>query len=365
MNNSLPLISDLDSLRYAFGEPKASATFKQHCADFCVDEILGFEFSGEGDHVCLQIRKENITTFDVCQKLARAFSVSINQVSYAGIKDRRGICSQWFSVKIPAISDAKLEKLAFDDVEVLAVHRNSRKIKTGSHQANRFSILLRDVAGDFDLLQARAQEIARHGIPNYFGQQRFGHNMANVHAALELMGDSRMERAGRGKQAAAHKRFQRGMLISAARSYVFNHILSQRVDDMSWNQYIVGDVLNLDGTNRFFGLTSDQPWDEPLQLRLQTHDIHPTGLLPGIIEATDKYATSGQARALEARTCEDLSALSKGLEKLAVTAGRRSLRVLPKDFTCNRVDGSNLQLQFTLGRGSYATSVLRELCRVV
>jgi len=357
-------VTGLDSLHYALGKPDAAGIFKKHCDDFCVDEILGFEFSNEGDHVCLQIKKENLTTFDVCQKLARAFSVSADHVSYAGVKDRRGICSQWFSVKVPGIADSKLEKLAFDGVEVLAVHRNSRKIKIGSHQGNRFKILLREVTGEIDQFQERALLISQQGIPNYFGQQRFGHDMANVHSALELMSGSRTDRANRGKRAAAHKRFQRGMLISAARAYVFNHILSRRVDDKSWCRYIEGDVLNLDGTNRYFSVTEDQPWDDSLQNRLQAHDIHPTGLLPGIIEAKDKYVASGQAQALENVICEDFSPLIHGLEKLSVAAGRRTLRVLPRDFSCNTVDNNSLELQFTLSRGSYATSVLRELCVV-
>lgn len=356
------VFASLDSLSYVQGKPATSAVLKQQFTDFRVDEQLGFEPSGAGDHLFVHLRKTDLGTTEVARLLADSTGISQRDVGYSGMKDRRGECSQWFSLKLAqdAATETKLQRLESDQLQLLDLQRNNRKLRIGSHRGNQFTLLLRDCVGEPAEFERRLRGLATHGMPNYFGPQRFGRQMSNLQQVTELFQLDGQDNGQTGRRAGGGQR-KRGMLYSAARSYLFNQVLSRRIEEDSWDSYIIGDVLNLDGTDRFFAVPPGE-WDEVLEQRLRDMDIHLTGLMPGLPKAQDKYATVGQAADIEDAVCQNYPLLLAGLKEHGVQAGRRSLRCAIRDMQWSWPNEGQLQVQFTLPRGAYATSLLRELC---
>lgn len=376
---TLPPISfaGLDSLSYALGRPQGTALFKQEFEDFCVEEELGFPLSGNGEHLCLQVKKTDLSTTDVARRLSESTGTGLSAIGYAGMKDRRGQCTQWFSVQLAEAQAGKVHGIEDDHLQILQSDRNSRKLKIGSHKANRFRILLRQCSGERSDYQQRLQQLTQTGVPNYFGSQRFGRHMSNMIQVQELMenalaGDSTgassrlsSSKPSSSKHPSSPKgigRHKRGMLFSAARAYLFNQLLSTRLADQSWSRYLPGDVLNLDGTSRCFVLSDDSAWDAQLQQRLDSFDIHITGPLCGEIDAKDKYVSRGQAADIEDGVAEQFGTLVAGLHRFGLKAARRPLRFMPADLEWHWPGQTDLALSFSLSSGSYATSLLRELC---
>lgn len=326
--------------------PCQSALFKQQPSDFCVSEDLGFTLSGAGEHQCYQIRKTGINTQQVVRHLAKLAGVREHDIGYAGLKDRMGVCVQWLSVYQPQRQEIDTSSLAALGVEILQSTRNSRKIRRGSHRGNAFVIRLRKVdSAGHDELEERLGNIARRGVPNYFGEQRFGRNNDNVAMARRLFsGELRLK-----------KGFKKGMLLSAARSFVFNALLAERVAAGTWDQYLPGDVMNLSGTESVFVPSA---WDAVLAERLERADIHPTGALWGAGE----LRSSAAARALEEAVAQRYADICAGLEKAGLQQARRSLRLTVNDMAWDFVDATDIEVRFMLPPGAYATSVLRELC---
>jgi tRNA pseudouridine13 synthase len=336
-----------ETLAFALGPPVCSAGFKQELADFCVVEDLGFALTGKGEHLCLQIRKAGISTPELVRMLARIAGVREHDIGFAGLKDRQGICTQWFSIYLPLEKELDFSTLAASGAELLRCVRNSRKIRRGSHRRNLFQIRLRGVdpaANKIDL-ESRLKAITREGVPNYFGAQRFGQDNGNVASAVRLFaGQLRLKRG-----------FKRGMLISAARSFLFNELLSRRVILGNWHRYIDGDVMNLAGTDSVF---TPECWDEILEKRLREGDIHPTGPLwgQGILRS------SACALSMEQALRTGFEVLCLGLETAGLEQARRSLRLLLDDLRWQWLGETDLVLSFALPPGTYATAVLRELC---
>ena len=398
MTDTQEKFKSFDSLLFANGEPSGQAILKHSCVDFIVDEELGFPLSGNGEHLCIRIQKTDITTAQLVRHLRELFKVDSSAIGYGGLKDRRAITSQWFSVQLPAGEDSDEKLLASienESLKVLENSRNSRKIKIGSHRANHFVIRLRDCTEDGQALQdlstkvweTRLENISTQGVPNYFGPQRFGWDYSNLQQVWELMESAlpgpsgAQQESGGAKQenASAQQRGRRrgrqgrgrnnrnGMLFSAARSYLFNLQLSHRLELSNWAQYLQGDVLNLDGSNRCFLLDEGLMWDEEMQQRLDSFDIHITGLLPGTIESKERYVSSGKSADIEDAVCKEYPILLEGLKFFGLKASRRSFRFRPADLKWDWQDGDlngtrDLILEFTLPRGAYASSLLRELC---
>lgn len=365
-------LKPLETLAYALGRPAGSAAIKREFVDFRVDEELAFEPTGEGEHVFLQIKKTDASTLEVARRLERLAGVAQADVGYSGMKDRRAETSQWFSVKLPQEHESRLDELrsnthigvGAEGVEVLTSARNARKLKIGSHARNRFRLRLRDCQGPVEDFERRLQAIRRDGVPNYFGAQRFGAQLSNLRQVAELM---RATAAGE-KGARKTPRFKRSMLYSAARSYLFNQVLSARVGGQSWDQYRAGDVLSLAGSGRCFLLGEGEDWDETLEQRLRSLDIHPTGPLPGLISAKDKYVSLGEAADIERVAIKEYDWMLDGLKAFGLQAARRPLRFHASDLTWEWEGATSespaLCLEFFLPRGAYATSLLRELCQL-
>ncbi len=367
-SNTHAALRPLASLAYALGKPDNGAVIKHEFVDFKVDEELAFEPTGSGEHVFVRVRKTDSSTIDVAKRLAEVTAAKLSDVGFSGMKDRRGETSQWFSVKLAQESEHRLADLEDDKICILSTARNSRKLKIGSHARNHFRLRLRNCEGEPADFERRLQSISTQGVPNYFGSQRFGAQMSNLKQVSTLM---QSVLAGGSADARKLPRFKRGLLFSAARAYLFNQVLSERIRADSWARYLEGDVLSLDGSGRCFVLRPDEEWGGELQERLQCMDIHPTGPLPGLIGAKDKYVSIAQAADIEEVVLKEFDYLVQGLKAFGLHYARRPLRFAVTDMhwhwepSCVESHTQNdLCLEFILPRGAYATSLLREICQL-
>jgi tRNA pseudouridine13 synthase len=151
------------------------------------------------------------------------------------------------------------------------------------------------------------------------------------------------------------------MLFSAARAYLFNQVLSERIHQANWSRFVPGDVLNLGGTSRYF-ILEEGCWDEKLQQRLDGFDIHISGPLAGKHAREEKYISTSMAAGIEDEVLAKFQPLIDGLTIFGLKAARRPLRFVPTHLEWHWPVPQELKLQFTLPRGAYATSLLRELC---
>ncbi|MCG6871599.1 MAG: tRNA pseudouridine(13) synthase TruD [Gammaproteobacteria bacterium] len=322
--------------------PCGSARLRESPEDFQVWEELREEPSGSGEHVYLYVRKRNLTTEAVRQRLASHAGIPPRDVGFAGRKDRRAVTRQWFSVPVAQPPDWSV--LTSEQLEVERETRGQRKLRRGGLKGNRFRIRLRDFDGNPALLEECLARLGDTGVPNYFGEQRFGRGRVNlVQASAWLAGMP----APRGP---------RDMLLSSARAWLFNHVLAARVVDGSWNTVLDGDALNLDGSRSFFAAGESDP---QLERRCAELDLHPTGPLWGLGAAV----VSGSAQALEKSVLANFAHWRAGLERRKLEMGRRALRVRVSDLDW-QLRGEQVELGFFLVSGSYATVVVRELCRL-
>lgn len=312
--------------------------------DFRVDEVLGFDADGDGPHALLTVEKRGANTRWVASELARYAGLQPRDVGYAGLKDRNAVTVQHFSLPFEGRAEPDWNGLAAGDFRVLATARHRRKLKIGALEGNRFRITLRELDGEVSGLQPKLEAIGNRGVPNYFGAQRFGHGGANIQKAeAMLVGGRRI-----------HDRRLRGLLLSTARSLIFNALLSERVSAGNWDTLLPGEVLMLDGSRSIF--RSDAS-DSTLVARLAECDVHPTGVLWGRGEPV----SSGEVRRLEEAAAQAHGELARGLEKAGMDAMRRALRLPVRELAWEQPDAHTLILGFFLPAGAYATTVLREL----
>jgi tRNA pseudouridine13 synthase len=382
----------------AFGAPLGRARLRVEAEDFVVQEDLGFAPSGVGSHALLRVRKRGANTEWVARELARAVGCRPFDVGYAGLKDRCAVTTQWFSVPMPraprrnasvvaagepvALADASTAAVsaaapsaasarpsgprpdpkatehalltapdaatsALSDLaairgpgyEVLEAQAHAKKLPRGALAGNRFQIRLRDFNAPADALAARIEAISRHGVPNYFGPQRFGRDASNL------------RKITRDLRAIQHR--EQTYVLSAARSLIFNAVLAARVADGTWSTLEQGDVANLDARGSVFRVDAI---DEQLQQRSAALDIHPTGPLWG----RDDLMSQSRIRTLE----EQVAGQYDEPCALVIAAGmrqeRRALRLAVRELSYAR-EGDDVVLRFWLTKGSFATTVLREV----
>lgn len=327
---------------YAHGGPVARGRLRAEPADFRVEEVLGFEPDGHGEHAFLWIEKTGANTDWVARRLAQAAGVAPMAVGYAGLKDRHAVTRQAFTLQLAGRVEPDWNALAIEGVKVLSAARHSRKLRRGAHRGNRFVVRLRGVEGDTDAIAARLDAIAASGVPNYFGEQRFGRDGGNVALAQAMFAGRRLPRE------------QRGIALSAARSALFNAALAQRVEDASWNQPLDGEVWMLDGTHAIFG---PEPWSDTLAQRLAALDIHPSGPMWG----RGELRSTGVVAAIERGVAQAHAGLAAGLEQAGLSQERRALRLRVRELRHAWIEAGLLELGFTLDSGAFATGMLREL----
>lgn len=335
----------------AWGPALGAATVAAAPEDFQVDERLGFAAEGAGPHLLVHIRKCGLTTLRAIQMLADQWQVDRRGMGYAGRKDRVAVTTQWLSVPWPVNAPTPAGGRVFDDgaawLEVLSVERHRRKLPVGALSGNQFTLTLRDVELPPEAMASRVVTLARHGVPNYFGGQRFGHDEQNLTRARDWFAGTIRPRS----------RNDRSMLISAARSAMFNAVLAQRVEDGDWRWPQTGDALTLDGRGSLF--TAEVEEAAFNRRRAAGLRIHPTGPLPGALNR--RQALSDRLTAREAGLLGDWASWIESLEARRVVADRRALRLSVHGLAARQLDGSTWRLRFWLTRGAYATVVLREL----
>ena len=330
---------------HAHGAVEAGGVIKTQPDDFLVEEQMPVTPAGEGEHVWLWISKRLQNTESVARQLARFSGVSYKDVSYSGLKDYRALTWQWFSIRLPIDKEPEWSEFAMDGVTVERRQRHTRKLKRGTHDRNRFRIRIRELQGEPEALGQKLDRIAQHGVPNYFGPQRFGNRAGNLPQAVDLLVQGQNVR----------NRNLRSILISSARAWLFNELVSARIDDGSWETLWAGEPANLDGSGSVFNAEGGE--DE--QRRLQVMDIHPTAPLWGRAQAahTDRYS---ELHRWEQDKLQDYLPLMSGLESAGANYQRRPIRcrVLNLEYS---IEQQTLTLEFELRRGQFATSVLREL----
>ncbi len=329
------------------GTPNAVALLRHSPEDFLVFEQLGFELSGEGEHAFLHLEKRELNSMELLQRISRLSGIAQRDIGLSGLKDRNAVSQQWFSVRMAGRPEPDWQELERSgDVRVLQVGRHLRKLKRGVHRANRFVLRLRELRGDKDDLHQRLERVKTEGFPNYFGEQRFGREGSTLAQAREWMetGGQKISRA------------RRSLYLSALRACIFNTLLADRVEHANWNRVLNGDACALQGTRSLF---SCELADDEIQGRAERGDIHPA--LPlwgkGRQLASDKRVA--QQGALLALT--DGAAIGLFLQRMGLELAYRPARALLDDFSWQFCDDGSLQLDFTLGTGCYATSVLAEL----
>ncbi len=333
---------DFVDLAYAHGKPAVNGTFKASAEDFKVDEVLGFELSGEGEHQFLRIEKQGLNTEELIKRLARSLGKPAKCISYAGLKDRQAITTQWLSVHVPGEVIPDVDVLQGDGWRVIESDRHLKKLKTGALAGNKFTLVLRDIT-DRDALESRLETVRSSGVPNYFGPQRFGHNNQNLERAEAVL----------LKGLRIKDRFLRGIYYSAARSFLFNRILSARVAQHTWDKAVSGDVMQLAGKNSIFPVGIP---DETIHARVAAHDLSPASVLWG---RGDERA-SLDALAVQQEALHGFEPWCKSLEEQGLERAYRAHILCVNDMAW-AWDNENLLLSFELTAGAYATSVLREL----
>jgi tRNA pseudouridine13 synthase len=327
---------------YVYGKPSASGKIRQTAEHFLVDETLSFIPTGEGEHTFLRIRKKNQNTEYVAGLLAKFAKVRQVDIGYAGLKDRQAITTQWFSIRLPGQTKPDWSIFQNENIHILHITQHAKKLKRGALSGNSFRIVIDDWQGDRNTTEKTLHEIKKQGIANYFGEQRFGHHGLNVEKAKSLFNGAKVNRSNRS------------MLLSAARSYLFNQILAQRVNDKNWNQCLNGEVLMIDKSNSLFKV---QHADSDILTRIDEKKLHPTGVLWGRGENQVSEAVFD----LEHRVMSIYPDLSQGLEQCGVDKSRRSLRVMVESLEWQFINASQLVVSFDLPAGSYATALLREI----
>ncbi len=322
--------------------PASRGRIRERPEDFAVDEQLGFDASGDGPHALLRVEKTGCNTVEVARALANFAGVPVRDVGYCGLKDRHAVCRQWFSV--PCASSVDWHGFSHPGARVLEWARHRRKLKRGTHRANRFAIRVALDALDRVDLDQRLRGVRSGGVPNYFGEQRFGRQYADN--ARHLASGRRLPR------------LERGMTLSAIRSELFNRVLDERVKKGNWNVALPGEYVNLDGTRSGFAAPGDDP---EISERVAALDLHPTGPLYGAGESP----STGAAAQLEKDSLDPFQSWCDVLARHGLKMERRPTRCVVRDLEWQLdEEQAVLGLAFALRRGQFATSVLREILEV-
>lgn len=306
----------------AFGTPEASAIFRQEPEDFQVDEDLGFTPCGEGEHVYLHVYKRGENTAWVAEQIALLANVKPMDVSYCGRKDRQAVTMQWFSVYLPPKRDLLMPDWALlnsSSIRVMAVSRHTHKLRRGEHSSNYFVIRLRQIqTEDVQALEQRIARVFAQGVPNYFGEQRFGREGNNLREAEAFLVGGKRYR----------DRQKQGLILSSARSYLFNLVLAKRVSMGNWNQLIDG---------------------EPL--------AKPSGPLWG----RGRSLALSELLILESDVLSQWQDWCNALEHKGLNQERRFLNLEINSGSFRWLDNRDLEISFRLEAGAFATSVMAEL----
>ena len=337
--------------------PGIGGAIKVQPEDFEVEEIPAYQPSGGGYFLYLWIEKHDMGAEYFTRQVAKRLGISAGEVGTAGLKDRRAVTRQWVSV--PASSEANLPKLDGDGIRVLQVSRHTNKLRPGHLHGNRFRVLVRSAGGSpaqavqasrlhYEGIAAIVERLRQHGLPNFYGAQRFGRDGETLQLGLALLRGETPERKVRNP-------FLKKLALSAAQSALFNHYLGQRLQDGLLRRVLVGDVM---AKIPFGGMFVAEVERE--QQRFDAREIVTAGPIVG----RKTFPAKDEAAEREAATLSAFQltpAMFAGFGKLLQGTRRHNL-VYVDDLAWEETpDG--VRFSFTLPAGSYATVLLRELMK--
>ena len=320
---------------------------KDDHSHFVVEEVPLYEPCGEGEHVYITITRDGFTTREIQQRLARIFGIPVRDVGCAGLKDKHARVTQAFSLNIKNNNYSQIASFIQESmpVSVLSVKRHTNKLKPGHLLGNKFSILLMHPEPEIALLQARAiaNELYNHGIPNYYGTQRFGIRGDNAQRGYEII--------AKNKQC---DRWLMRFLLSSYQSYLFNHWLAERIRRGIFEKIIEGDIAKKSTTGGLFFVTNLHIEND----RFNNGEITYTGPIYG----TRMMWADKEAGKLEQDIIAEEGVTPEMLNSARLLGSRRVARLLLNEIDI-QLDKSGLLFKFTLSKGAYATSVLREFMK--
>ncbi|MDR9469215.1 tRNA pseudouridine(13) synthase TruD [Marinospirillum sp.] len=336
----------------AWPAPPWKGLYRCSPEDFQVEEELGFEPDGEGEHLFLWVEKTGTNTGFLAEELARRAAIPAKNVSFSGLKDRHAVTRQWFSLHLPGQADPELSQLNSDHWQVLKAVRHSKKLKRGVHRGNHFRLRIRidqANASTGDWLEERWKLLQEKGVPNYFGPQRFGQGGQNINRALQWL-------TATGKRRKA-RRQDKSLWLSSLRSALFNLWLAEAIAKGDWNQALQGGCFNLAASRSRFSAGPEEVL-EAIQARVDQLDLHPTGPLAG----QGRPEVADQALEREQDFFTPWQELVELLANQGLHQERRSQRLVPEQ-TSFVWEAPWLTLGFYLPAGSFATSLLREIVK--
>jgi tRNA pseudouridine13 synthase len=269
----------------------------------------------------LNIKKRDKNTQWVAGLLSNLADIKRNDVSFCGLKDRFAVTTQWFSLYLPG-RELNADQLLHDDFEILSMARHNKKLRRGMHSGNQFRLILREFSALQDQhaeINVRLENIARYGVPNYFGEQRFGHDCGNLVEAQTLIERDLLKGNRRGT----------GMILSAARSWLFNLVLAERIRRDNWSTAM-------------------------------EYETQPCAPLWG----RGRSAAGGELAQLEQGVLADWQSWCYALEHAGLKQERRATVLVPDSLQWKHLAEDQLELSFGLAAGGFATVVLREIAEL-
>jgi tRNA pseudouridine13 synthase len=325
--------------------PGSGGVLLRDPADFEVREVLPYAPSGQGEHLFVEIEKVGLTTAEAASRVGRA--LGLREGSWAGMKDRSAVASQWLSFPLPIARALPVLPSELDGVRVLQMIRHGNKLRRGHQRGNRFRIVIRSVpAGGIERALACLDLIQRTGVPNRFGPQRFGRDQENVARGIAVIcGASRPPR----------DRKQSDFLISAVQSAVFNRALAIRIERGFFARALLGDVMQKHDTGGLFDVTDASVEQE----RVDRLEISPTAVMPG----KRARACAGEMALIEHEAVRSIG-LSEGDFAPFADGTRRVLRFpLDPSATITPIADDAYALEVMLPSGAYATVLLDEIVK--
>jgi tRNA pseudouridine13 synthase len=322
------------------------AEFRSTPEDFEVEEVPAYPPSGSGEHIFAFIEKRELTTKDAVHALCESVGADSKAAGWAGLKDRHAVTRQWVSI-FGTTPDA-LMKAEIQGVRVLEAAPHLHKLRTGHLQANQFCIRLREIdLSRIDDLRRVLAEIETRGLPNYYGEQRFGREGDNAERALRwVLGEARPPRG----------RFQRKLQMSALQSQLFNRCVAERVQSSTLAKVFAGEVMKKHHSGGLFIATdlADS------QARADAWEISATGPMFG----GKMRWPEGEARVREEALLQEVGLTLDHLAKWKrIAPGTRRFVRVPVPKVGVTVSDNTVNLDFTLPAGSYATILLREILK--
>ena len=342
-------LTNEENLPRAWEGKRISGHLKTHPEDFRVTEIPAFKPVGSGEFLYLFLEKTDLDTGTMLNILGEILGLKSSEIGYAGMKDKRAITAQWVSV--PARVKGQLKHLEdHPQIRLLEVQRHEHGLRVGKLRGNSFDILIRTDTPQEVNLEPIVEKIRGKGIPNLFGEQRFGHRGQTASLGWALLMGEKSNRARKARRS----RFMKKLALSAAQSLLFNRVVELRMEAQSLWSVMPGDVFQKSDTGGLF--LSENPVEE--QRRIDAGEINPTAPLFG---RKDRWKDTPE-RELETRVWRESGFSTDAFDgwgKMALGT-RRSIRTVPGDFTLERAP-EGVRARFSLPAGSYATVLLREL----